>query len=90
MSKQIKMTGFAASEMDMQHEVIECGDEYGAFFSQWTGTHVVVFDEEHAIRMGFMATYIANDMDQDIARLVERRRSEINADLYFVRVTSRE
>ena len=66
MSKQIKMTGFAASEMDMQHEVIECGDEYGALYSQWTGTHVVAFDKEHAVRMGFMANYIANDMDQDI------------------------
>ena len=61
---RIAVADFAASELDIQCEVLECGDEYGRLISQWDGSAVVVFDSEHASVLAGIACEWGNSIDR--------------------------
>lgn len=64
--KHFKVAPNAASELDIYHEVLECGDHHGRLISQWDGTHVVAFDKEHASALAKIACEWSNDIDRDL------------------------
>lgn len=64
--KRFHVAPYAASELDINHEVLECGDIYGRLVSQWDGTHVVAFDKDHAKELASIAIEWANGIDSAI------------------------
>jgi hypothetical protein len=63
---RIAVADYAASELEIQQEVLECGDEYGRLISQWDGSAVVVFDSEHASALASIACEWGNSIDRAI------------------------
>ena len=70
----IKVAGFAASELDIAHEALDADDWHRRLVSQWTGSHVVVFDADHAEALAAIANDWSNDLDRDIAAGVFNRQ----------------
>lgn len=60
---RIRVAATAASEMDVQLEVVEVGDPLWPLLAQWTGTAVVVYDAEHALHLAEVALQWANGVD---------------------------
>ena len=63
---KIAVKGYAASELDITHEVLEQADWNYRLVAQWTGDHVVVFDAEHAAALADIACQWSNDIDADL------------------------
>jgi hypothetical protein len=63
---RIKVSGYAATELDMMEEVAVTSDPTYRLAAQWTGTHIVAFDAAHADVLASIASEIANDTDKDI------------------------
>ena len=64
---KIAVRGHAASELDIAHEGIAfpgaCPTD--PLVKQWTGSHVVAFDAEHAGRLAAIACEWSNELDRD-------------------------
>lgn len=69
--KKFKVTGNAASELDIRLEVAEVGDEDWGLLAQWTGSHIIAFDEEHAERLAWIACGLGNDLDSSLPDVAE-------------------
>lgn len=63
---RIKVNGYAASELDIAHEAVESSDWNVRMVSQWTGTHIVIFDADHARVISDIACEWSNEIDRSI------------------------
>ena len=63
---RVAVTGFAASELDINEEVSAPGDAVYRLVAQWTGSHVVVYDVDHATALAEIARDWSNDLDRDL------------------------
>ena len=63
---KIPVHGYAASELDIAAEAFEVGDWNGRLVSQWTGSHVVVYDADHAAALASIACEWSNGLDLDL------------------------
>lgn len=79
---KIKATGYAASELDIQAEDERPGSDRYRLLAQWTGSHVIAFDAEHAELLADIACEWANSIDCDVENGCfansEHRREQIN------------
>ncbi len=60
---RVRVTGYAASELDIRSEVACVGDADYRLLAQWDGSAIVVFDAEHAVALAESAGDLSNHLD---------------------------